>query len=145
MAVEIRGDVQEPGVYVFKTPPTLKEVVEKAGGVKNPAHFNEAQSPEVLESGTRLRVSKDSREDVKIRWERMEARALLAFSIPLDLNEVSEEDLCLIPGIGAALAREMIHHRERRRRFDSVEELINVRGIEKRKYQSLKPFLTVRP
>ncbi|MDO9350998.1 MAG: helix-hairpin-helix domain-containing protein, partial [Deltaproteobacteria bacterium] len=33
------------------------------------------------------------------------------------------EDLCLIPGIGESLAREIITYRERRKRFRSVEEL----------------------
>jgi competence protein ComEA len=75
----------------------------------------------------------------------MEARKLLAFSIPLDLNRVSVEDLCLISGIGESLAREIVTYRERRKGFRSVEELKNVKGIEKKKYQSLKTFFTVRP
>ena len=75
----------------------------------------------------------------------MEAPKLLVFSIPLDLNRVSVEDLCLIPGIGESLAREIVTYRERRRGFRSVEELISVKGIEEKKYRALKTFFTVRP
>jgi competence protein ComEA len=75
----------------------------------------------------------------------MEANKLLALCIPLDLNRVSAEDLCLIPGIGESLAREIVIYREKRKGFHSVEELINVKGIEKKKYQSFKTFFTVRP
>jgi len=74
----------------------------------------------------------------------MAANKLLVFSIPLNLNQVSMEDLCLIPGIGEVLAREMIAYRERRRGFRSVEELKNVRGIGENKYQSFKTFFIVK-
>ncbi|MDO9123529.1 MAG: helix-hairpin-helix domain-containing protein, partial [Deltaproteobacteria bacterium] len=75
----------------------------------------------------------------------MEAHKLLVFNIPLDLNRVSMEDLCLLPGIGESLAREIITYRERRKGFRSVEELKNVKGIGEKKYQSLKTFFVIRP
>ncbi len=86
-----------------------------------------------------------AREEIKIRIGRMAANKLLVFSIPLDLNHVSLEDLCLIPGIGESLAREMIAYRERRKGFRSVEELRSVRGIGRKKYETFKKFLAVNP
>jgi competence protein ComEA len=83
-------------------------------------------------------------DEIKIRIGRMAANKLLVFSIPLDLNHVSIEDLCLIPGIGESLAREMIAHRERRKGFRSVEELKNVRGIGGKKYETFKKFFAVK-
>jgi competence protein ComEA len=74
----------------------------------------------------------------------MAASKLLVFSIPLDLNHVSVEDLCLIPGIGGSLAQEIIAYRDRRKGFRSVEELRNVRGIGGKKYETLKKFLAVK-
>ncbi len=145
VVVEILGEVQNPGVYIFKNPPTLIEAVEKAGGLKESVRFEGGQSPEVLKTGTLLNVSKESPKEIKITLGRMGANKLLALSIPLDLNRVSVEDLCLIPGIGESLAREIVTYRERRKGFHSVEELINIKGIEKKKYQSLKRFFTVRP
>jgi len=84
-------------------------------------------------------------DEIKIRIGRMAAHKLLVFSIPLDLNHVSVEDLCLIPGIGESLAQEMIAHRERRKGFRSVEELKNVRGIGGKKYETFKKFFAVNP
>jgi len=82
-------------------------------------------------------------EEIKIRISRMAANKLLVFSIPIDLNRASFEDLCLIPGVGEALSREMIAYRERRRGFRSVEEIKNVRGIGEKKYQSFKTFFII--
>jgi competence protein ComEA len=145
VVVEILGEIQKPGIYVFKNPPTLREVIEKAGGLRESTRFEETQSSEVLKTGALLNVSKTSPEEVKITLGTMEPRKLLAFSIPLDLNRVSVEDLCLITGIGESLAREIITYRERRRGFRSIEELKNVEGIGEKKYRSLKTFLTVGP
>jgi len=75
---------------------------------------------------------------------RMAANKLLVFSIPLDLNQVSIEDLCLIPGIGESLAKEIIIYRERRKGFRSVEELKSIKGIGENKYRSFKTFFIVK-
>ncbi len=83
-------------------------------------------------------------DEIKIRIDRMAANKLLVFSLPLDLNHVSAEDLCLIPGIGESLAQEMIVYRERRKGYRSVEELKNVRGIGEKKYETFKKFFVVK-
>jgi competence protein ComEA len=160
--VEVLGEIQKPGIYIFKNPPTLREAIEKAGGLKETAQFDSISSTEVLETGTLLTVTKESsqipphtpllkgghggikQEDLKIRIGRMEANKLLVFSIPLDLNRVSIEDLCLIPGIGESLAREIVAYRERRKGFQSVDELKNVKGMGSKKYPPLKNFFIVK-
>ncbi len=73
----------------------------------------------------------------------MAAHKLLAFSIPLDLNRVSTEDLCLIPGIGASLAQEIISYRGKRKAFRSVDELKEVKGIGEKKWKAIKNYFTV--
>ena len=73
----------------------------------------------------------------------MAANKLLVFSIPLDLNQVTAEDLCLIPGIGTSLAQEIIAYREKRKAFRSVEELKKVKGIGEKKWKAFKNFFVV--
>jgi competence protein ComEA len=162
VVIEVSGEVRSPGVYLFQYPPTLRRAVERAGGLKETVQFEGTSSSEILETGTLLTVARKcsqlppspspskggygetKREEIKIRISRMAADKCLVFSIPLDLNQVSMDDLCLISGIGESLAREMITYRERRRGFRSVEDLKNVRGIGEKKYQSLKGFFTTR-
>jgi competence protein ComEA len=138
--VEVLGEVRNPGVYLFQNPPTLREAIERAGGLKETALFDATSSSEILETGTLLAVEKGKAQEIKIKLGRMDANKLLVFSIPLDLNRVSVEDLCLIPGIGESLAQEIIAYRERRKGFRSVGELKNVKGIGEKKYQNLKEF-----
>jgi competence protein ComEA len=160
--VEVLGEVQNPGIYIFQNPPTLREAIEKAGGLKEAATFDMGSFSETLGTGTLATILKESpvipplpplvkgghgginQDVIKVKLGRMEARKLLVFSIPLDLNRVSVEDLCLIPGIGESLAREIMTYRERRRGFRSVEELKNVKGIGEKKWRAIKTFFTVR-
>ena len=75
---------------------------------------------------------------------RMEAKKLIVFSIPLNLNRVSVEDLCLVPGIGEPLAREIVTYRDRRKGFRSVEELKNIKGIGDAKWHTIKTYFIVK-
>ncbi len=159
--VEISGEVRNPGVYLFQDPPTLREAIQRAGGLKEPPQMDTASFSQILETGTLLSVTKESsqipssppllkgghggikHDEIKIEIGRMAANKLLIFSIPLDLNRVSMEDLCLVPGIGESLAQEIVLYRKRRRGFRSVEELKNVKGIGEKKYESFKTFFIV--
>ncbi len=142
--IEVLGDVRFSGIHSFHRPPTLKEALERAGGATERTSHATLPCGRV-ETGTRLAVEGKDVREIKIHVGRMEARKLLVFSIPLDLNRASAEDLCLISGIGEALAREIIAYRERRRGFRSVEELRRVKGMGEAKYRSAKPFFVVSP
>lgn len=61
----------------------------------------------------------------------------------LDLNLAGPEDLESLPGIGAVLARRVIAYRKTVGRFHAVEELREVKGIGSKKFDRLKPFVTV--
>jgi len=143
--VEVSGEVRKPGIYIFHHLPTLKEAIEKAEGLLEEALFDEKNLSETLETGTLVHVMKESREVINVKLERMEARKLIVFSLPLDLNRASAEDLSLIPGIGDPLGREIVAYRQRRRAFRSVEELKNVKGIGDKKFESIKTYFNVNP
>jgi competence protein ComEA len=142
--VEVSGEVRKPGIYIFHHPPTLKEAVQKAGGLREEVLFDEKNLSETLETGTLVDVMKESREVINVKLGRMEARKLIVFSLPLDLNRASVEDLCLVPGIGDPLGREIVAYRKRRRVFSSVEELKNVKGIGDNKFESIKTYFIVK-
>jgi competence protein ComEA len=142
IVVEVTGEVRNPGILFFQDLPTLKEAVEKAGGLTERAQFDPGSSSERLKTGTLVNVRKKAG-SIVIKLERMEAHRLLVFSVPLDLNRVSVEDLCLVPGIGESLASEIVAHRESRKGFLSVQELKSVKGIGEKKWLELKDFFVV--
>jgi competence protein ComEA len=156
IAIEVGGEVHTPGIYLFRNPPTLKEAIDRAGGVKGAFLQENTSLSDVLETGTRVAISREppssvtsgqpnrgNPDTVRIKLGRMEANKLLVFSIPLDLNRASVEDLCLVPGIGEFLAREIVTYRRRKRGFRSVEELKNVTGIGDHNWKSFQSYFRV--
>lgn len=143
--IEVSGEVRNPGIYIFRSAPAFAEAIETAGGVKEASHFDMDSSSMTIKTGMLLTLIKESDQQIKVRLGKMEAKKLLVFSIPLDLNQVSVPDLCLIPGIGESLAQEIVSYREKRKGFLSVEELENVPGIGTKKFQTIRTFFTLKP
>jgi len=61
----------------------------------------------------------------------------------INLNSATAEQLTTIPGIGPATARLIIEHRTNVGKFSRIEELMNIRGIGEKKFQSMKDLVTV--
>ena len=61
----------------------------------------------------------------------------------ININTASREELERLPGIGEGLAARIVEHRERHGAFRRVEHLIIVRGISQRRFDVLRPFVTV--
>ncbi|HSR53036.1 MAG TPA: helix-hairpin-helix domain-containing protein [Acidobacteriota bacterium] len=63
----------------------------------------------------------------------------------VDLNTAGSVELQRLPGIGPALAKRIIQHREENGPFKRVEDLMNVPGIGEKKFESLKDKIVVAP
>lgn len=61
----------------------------------------------------------------------------------VDLNHATAQELESLPGIGAVLAERMIAYRKSVGRFRTVEDLREVAGIGAKKFDRLKPLVTV--
>ncbi len=60
----------------------------------------------------------------------------------VNLNDASEEQLMLLPGIGPAKARAILEHRQAHP-FRRTDELVRVKGIGRKTFGHLRPFLTI--
>ena len=144
--VEVSGAVTHPGVHLFRYPPTIAEVIGRAGDFQESLPHDSPPLSDVLETGTLITVTREPSGTTRMTLGRMEAKRLLVFSIPLDLNRASVEDLCRVPGIGESLARKIVAYRERRRGFRSIEELKHVSGVSEKKWMTLRSyFIVVQP
>ena len=62
---------------------------------------------------------------------------------PVDLNRATAADFDQLPGVGPVLAKRMVEYRMSVGRFHAVDDLRAVKGIGKKKFERLKPFVTV--
>jgi len=61
----------------------------------------------------------------------------------LDLNRATEQDIEALPGIGPVLAERIVEYRQSRGGFRNVEQLRNVKGIGKKKYERIRALVDV--
>jgi competence protein ComEA len=60
----------------------------------------------------------------------------------VNLNEAGTDELERLPGIGPAKARAIVEHRHAHP-FHKVDEIIKVKGIGRKTFGKLRPYLTV--
>lgn len=137
--VEIRGDVAKPGVYSFKDPPTIGEVLT-LGGVACPVESHTLPVDEsVGRSGKRF-VYEKTGETEKISETQMSAFFRVTLGIPLSINREGLEGLTAIPGIGVKTAGRIIESRDQRGGFDDPSELLDIKGIGPLIYERLLAY-----
>lgn len=66
-----------------------------------------------------------------------------AGEVRIDLNTATRWELMSLPGVGETYADRIIAYREEHGGFDTVEELMEVRGIGKSLFENVKDYLTV--
>lgn len=66
-------------------------------------------------------------------------------SAKLDLNRAGKSDLIRLPGIGEARAEAIIALREKKGRFERVEDLLEVKGVGPKILENIRPQVTVVP
>lgn len=67
----------------------------------------------------------------------------LSFAGKINLNRATVAELMTLPYVGEKTAKEIIEYREKHKGFKSVEELKAIKGIGKKKYDSIKDLVTV--
>uniref|UniRef100_UPI00404B323B ComEA family DNA-binding protein n=1 Tax=Desulfobacca sp. TaxID=2067990 RepID=UPI00404B323B len=132
--VAISGDVPQPGVRVFATPPTVAMVWQAAGG-----QGEIAQSAENVRSGAVITVSPDR----QVSFATMAGADLVTLGLALDLNQASAADLEAVPGLGPVLARRIIDCREEHGPFREIEDLLQVKGIGPKLLEKIRPYVVI--
>ena len=63
----------------------------------------------------------------------------------LDVNRATEQDFDALPGIGPKLAERIMEYRQSVGGFHSLDELRTVKGIGNKKFERIRPLVTVSP
>jgi competence protein ComEA len=61
----------------------------------------------------------------------------------VNLNEATDVELDRLPGVGMKAVERILAHRQKQP-FQRVEELVRVKGFGKKKFQKLKPYLSLK-
>ena len=61
----------------------------------------------------------------------------------LDLNQATQEELQLVPGLGDSLIQAILQRRQELGRFDSLDQLTSISGIKEQRLRSLSRYLKI--
>lgn len=77
--------------------------------------------------------------------EKQEPASLVMDSIKtlININMATQAELETLPGIGSSYATRIIEYRQTNGAFNSVDELVNVRGIGAKTLEKLKPHIKI--
>lgn len=124
-SVEIKGEVNAPGVYTLKLDATLNDLIEAAGGFTNQANTDSLSLLKIPEDEEVIFVSKIAQGKDKI-----------------SLNTATMEELDSLPGIGPAIAQRIIDYRNTIP-FVELEQIKEVKGIGDKMYEKIKDLITL--
>ncbi|WP_296240736.1 DUF655 domain-containing protein [uncultured Faecalicoccus sp.] len=123
--VEVKGEVNNPGVVTLKWEGTAQDAIEKAGGLTETA---DTQSISLLEQ-----VSPDT---VLVIPSIQETKDLVS------INNASLEELDTLPGVGPSIAQRIIEYRKEQP-FTSLDDLKNVKGIGDKTFEKMKEQISL--
>lgn len=133
--VDVKGQVKLPGVYEVESTLRVNDVIVLAGG------FLETAQVEAINLAQKIK------DEMVIYVPHLDEVAPLSFqetwqetkeNQKVSLNDATEIELQTLPGIGPSKAAAIVKYREEIGFFQSIEELVNVRGIGAKTLENLR-------
>jgi competence protein ComEA len=142
------GAVQAPGVYRLEPGARAADLVAAAGGAGADADLQRLNLAAPVADGERVyvpRVGEVAPAPVAGPSGGATGGAGEGQGVggPVDLNTATAEELEALPGVGPAIAAAILDERERRGRFATVDDLLDVRGIGEARLEQLRDLVTV--
>ncbi len=151
--VHVAGAVLSAGVVELPAGSRVVDAVAAAGGLRPDADSNRVNLAATLLDGSQVMVPAVGQSNpVQVpvlqgsgatESSPTSGSAPVAGAGPVDLNTATLEQLESLPGVGPATAQAILSFREKEGRFDSVESLLDVRGIGDAKFEALRELVTV--
>ena len=162
--VDIKGAVATPGVYEMREGTRVADVIYQAGGVLENADLSRINlSKRVLDEMviiiyTKEEIAAYQAAQTKIEYVYLEPDCNCPDTVndacitqqPTDtstsdkisLNTATQEELETLPGIGESKAKIIMEYRDQKR-FESIEELKEIKGIGEKIFEKLKDYITL--
>lgn len=142
LVVHAAGAVASPGLYRLAEGARVADVLEAAGGAAPDADLARINLAAPVADGSQVYVVRVGEAPPPGSSSSSPGGGSVPAG-PLDLNTATLAELEELPGIGPSTAQAILAEREKRGRFGSVEELLDVRGIGPAKLDGLRDLVTV--
>ena len=125
ISVEVKGAVENPGIYTVEAFSTVDELLQQL----------QVSEKADLSALNRTLTLKDH--DVIVIPEVSESGRLVS------INSASAEELMRLPGVGPVTAASIISYRQQQGFFQSIDDLIKVKGIGPKTLEKIRPYVSL--
>ena len=122
--VEVKGEVENPGVYEVGLHDTIDDILEVCGGVNEDADT----------SGLNLALDVENNSVIVVPKKQVVKK--------ISLNSSTVEELDTLPGVGEAIAKRIIEYRTLHP-FQSIEDIMEVKGIKEKLFEKIKDRISL--
>lgn len=134
--VDIKGAVKNPGVYQMKVGDRVKDALDAAGGLTAEADSQKVNLAQRVEDQMVIVVPKVGEESEEIPTG--ETRKEATKEGKVNINTATVEELKTLKGVGEKKAEAIIEYRKKNGSFQTKEDLMKVRGIGKKLFESFQ-------
>jgi competence protein ComEA len=148
LVVEVRGEVETPGVYALSPGARLQDAIAAAGGLSEDADLSMVNLARRLRDGELvviLPIPAPGSTPVLPTQVIDDATAAEGPQVRININTATAEELEALPSIGEVIAARIIGYREQNGPFRSVDDLIHVQGISDETIDEFRDLVTTSP
>lgn len=142
--VDVKGEIHHPGVYQMKAESRVKDLIEAAGGFTPLADDQKLNLAQLLGDQMVIVVPKKGEEvNSELAQAPTSQKKEVGKEVKVNINTATVEELKTLKGIGEKKAEAIIEYRKKNGSFKNKEELMKVRGIGKKLYESFQERVIV--
>ena len=161
--VDIKGAVNNPGVYKLKEDSRVIDVINESGGLKENADTSIINlSKKIIDEMVIIIYTKEDiqkyKENISTKKIEEEIKKEIVsidknnkaeistneeISSKVNINTATKEELQTLSGIGESKAEAIIKYREEKGPFEKIEDIKNVSGIGESAFEKIKENITV--
>jgi competence protein ComEA len=139
LQVYVVGAVKSPGVVQVPVDSRIQDVLNAADGVNDNADLGQLNLAAVVGDGQKIYVPVPG--EIPNQTGTEYASNTKDDSFHISLNSASQKELEKLPGIGEEKAKAIIAEREKRGRFQSIDDLMDIPGITQKIFIQIRPYL----
>ena len=164
LKVDIKGEINAPGIYELNSSSRVIDVIEKAGGLTENANTTVINlskkitdemviiiysNEEVANFSKTKELEKQVQENcIKPSEESLKNDACISkdetqLSAKISINHATLEELQTLPGIGEEKAKNIISYREENGPFEKIEDITKITGIGESIFAKIKENITL--
>ncbi|GAA6112488.1 ComEA family DNA-binding protein [Apilactobacillus apinorum] len=138
MYIDIKGEVNNPGVYKMKAGSRVTDLIKEAGGFKKDAD----------QSAVNLAKQLIDQDMIIVYKVGQAPKNNLMDSSPKDeekvnINKADSEELQKLDRVGEKMAQKIIDYRNQHNGFHSIDEIKQISGFGEKTFERLKDSLTI--